>query len=185
MTRHTSVLGLVAAMLLGLSGAPQLAHGATDAATSPATEVATPVGERGGEELFMLFCRGCHAPGADHPGTMKLGLTKGEAQSVILNRADLPAEYISQVVRNGLLEMPPLRPTDITDEELSRLVEYIRTTPADKVPQEHPGGAYTYAPTFEQIVVFGILPRLYTVILPAVVVLVLLTIFLVRRRRKR
>jgi hypothetical protein len=88
-------------------------------------------------------------------------------------------------VRNGLLGMPPVRPTDVTDEELTRLVEYIRTTPADKVPQEHPGGAYTVAPTLEQIIVFGILPRLYTVILPAVAVLVLLTVVLVRRRRKR
>lgn len=190
MTRHTSTLRLVIAMLLGLSGSAQLAHSAaetsaTDAATSPAADATTPVGERNGEELFVLFCRACHAPGADHPGTVKLSQTKGDAQSVILNRQDLPAEYVTQVVRGGLLGMPPLRPTDVTDEELQRLVEYIRSTPADKTPPEHPGGAYTYAPTLEQIIVFGILPRLYTVILPAVVVLGLVVVFLIRRRRKR
>lgn len=182
MTRHTATLRLVAAMLLGLCGNVQLAHSATEA---PVAEAATPVGERSGEDVFVLFCRACHAPGADHPGTLKLSQTKGEAQSVILNRQDLPAEYIAQVVRGGLLGMPPVRPTDVTDEELQRLVEYIRTTPADRIPPEHPGGAYAHAPTLEQIVQFVILPKLYTVILPVVVAVVLLTMFLVRRRRKR
>lgn len=188
MTRHTSTLRLVIAMLLGLAGSAQLAHSAaetsaTDAATSPVADATTPVGERSGQELFVLFCRACHAPGADHPGTVKLSQTKGDAQSVILNRQDLPAEYITQVARGGLLGMPPLRPTDVTDEELQRLVEYIRSTPADKTPPEHPGGAYTYAPTLEQIYLFAIRPKLFTVILPAIAALVLLVV-LVRRRRK-
>ena len=190
MTRHTSTLRLVAAVLLGLAGSVQLAHSATetpatDVATSPVADATTPVGERSGEDVFVQFCRACHAPGADHPGTLKLSQTKGEAQSVILNRQDLPAEYIAHVVRNGLLGMPPLRPTDVTDEELTRLVEYIRTTPADKIPPEHPGGAYAHPPTLEQIWNFGIRPKLFTVILPVVVVVVLLTVLLVRRRRKR
>jgi hypothetical protein len=30
------------------------------------------------------------------------------------------------VVRRGLLEMAPLRPTDITDEELDALIAYLR-----------------------------------------------------------
>lgn len=190
MTRHTSTLRLVAAVLLGLAGNVQLAHSATEAtatdvATSPVADVATPVGERSGEDVFVLFCRACHAPGADHPGTLKLSQTKGEAQSVILDRQDLPAEYIAHVVRNGLLGMPPLRPTDVTDEELGRLVEYVRTTPADRIPPAHPGGAYAHPPTLEQIWLFGIRPKLFTVILPVVVTLVVLTVFLVRRRRKR
>ena len=190
MTRHTATLRLIAAALLGLAAGIPLAHSATEApagdiATSPVADATTPVGERSGQDVFVLFCRACHAPGPQHPGTTKLGYTKGQDKSVILNRQDLPAEYITQVVRGGLLGMPPVRPTDVTDEELTRLVEYIRTTPADKVPAEHPGGAYTYPPTLEQIIVFGIMPRLYTVILPAVAVLVLLTVVLVRRRRKR
>jgi len=173
MTRHTSTLRLVAAVLLGLAGSVQLAHSATetpatDVATSPVADATTPVGERSGEDVFVQFCRACHAPGADHPGTLKLSQTKGEAQSVILNRQDLPAEYIAHVVRNGLLGMPPLR-----------------TTPADKIPPEHPGGAYAHPPTLEQIWNFGIRPKLFTVILPVVVVVVLLTVLLVRRRRKR
>lgn len=190
MTRKTTIAKLAGATLLGLSWAGGV-HAAdtagtdgVDAAVSPPAERATPVGERGGEELFVLFCRACHAPGPAHPGTAKLALTKGEAQSVILNREDLPAEYIAHVVRNGMLGMPPLRPTDITDAELERLVTYVRSTPADQVPAEHPGGAYANPPTLEQIWNFGIRPRLFTVIVPAVVVLVLLTWLLVRRRRK-
>ena len=189
MTVQKNTLRLVAAVMLGLAGSLQLAHAASDApaadaTTSPVVDATTPVGERSGEELFVLFCRACHAPGADHPGTLKLSQTKGEAQSVILNRQDLPGEYIAHVVRNGLLGMPPLRPTDLTDEELTRLVEYVRATPADKIPPEHPGGAYAHPPTLEQIWLFGIRPKLFTVILPALAALVLLVVVVLRRRRK-
>lgn len=188
MTLKTTIATLAGAVLLGLfwlSGPAQAAAdtGALDAAVSPPADATTPVGERGGEELFVLFCRACHAPGPQHPATSKLAITKGADKSVILNREDLPAEYIAHVVRNGLLGMPPLRPTDLTEAELERLVQYVRSTPADKVPAEHPGGAYAHPPTLEQVWLFGIRPRLFTVILPAIVVLAVL-IALVRRRKR-
>ncbi|MDD3675082.1 c-type cytochrome [Thauera propionica] len=187
MTLKTTIATLAGAVLLGLSwlsGPAQAADtGAPDAAVSPPADATTPVGERGGEELFVLFCRACHAPGPQHPATSKLAITKGADKSVILNREDLPAEYIAHVVRNGLLGMPPLRPTDLTEAELERLVQYVRSTPADKVPAEHPGGAYAHPPTLEQVWLFGIRPRLFTVILPAIVVLAVL-IALVRRRKR-
>jgi mono/diheme cytochrome c family protein len=187
MTHKTTIKTLAAAALLGLSGMAGIVHAedqaSADAATSPPADATTPVGERSGEELFVLFCRACHAPGADHPGTAKLALTKGADKSVILNREDLPAEYIAHVVRNGLLGMPPVRPTDVTEAELERLVQYVRSTPADKIPAEHPGGAYTKAPTLEEIWVFGIKPRLYTVILPAIAAVVALIVLLRRRKR--
>jgi mono/diheme cytochrome c family protein len=187
MSIKTTITRLAGAALLGLCGAGVATAADTapaDAAASPPAEAVTPVGERSGEELFVLFCRACHAPGPEHPGTAKLALTKGADKSVILNREDLPAEYIAHVVRNGLLGMPPLRPTDVTEAELERLVEYVRSTPADKVPAEHPGGAYANPPTLAEIWNFGIRPRLFTVIVPAIVVLVVLTTLLVRRRRK-
>ena len=188
MTHKTTIRTLAVAALLslaGLSGTPMATEdAAADAAVSPQADAPTPIGERGGEELFVEFCRACHAPGLDHPGTAKLALTKGADKSVIVNREDLPAEYIAHVVRNGLLGMPPLRPTDVTDAELERLVDYVRDTPADKIPAEHRCGAYTKAPTLEEIWVFGIKPRLFTVILPAVVALVAVIVLLVRRRRR-
>jgi mono/diheme cytochrome c family protein len=187
MSIKTTITRLAGAALLGLCGAGAATAADTtpaDPAASPPAEAATPVGERSGEELFVLFCRACHAPGPAHPGTAKLTLTKGADKSVILNRDDLPAEYIAHVVRNGLLGMPPLRPTDVTEAELERLVQYVRSTPADKTPAEHPGGAYTKAPTLEEIWVFGIRPRLFTVILPAIVVLVAVIVLLLRRRKR-
>ena len=189
MTRKTTIKTLAAALLLGLGSLAGFALAADesttpDAAVSPKADAATPVGERSGEEVFVLFCRACHAPGPQHPATAKLAITKGADKSVILNREDLPAEYIAHVVRNGLLGMPPLRPTDVTDAELERLVQYVRTTPADKIPAENPGGAYTKAPTLEEIWIFGIKPRLFTVIVPAVVVLVAVIAFLLRRRKR-
>jgi mono/diheme cytochrome c family protein len=187
MTLKTTITTLAAAVLLGISWLSSPAQAAdtdaVDAAVSPPADATTPVGERSGEELFVLFCRACHAPGPQHPATSKLAITKGAANSVILNRNDLPAEYIAHVVRNGLLGMPPLRPTDVTEAELERLVQYVRSTPADKIPPEHPGGAYAHPPTLEQIWLFGIRPRLFTVILPAIVVLAVL-IALVRRRKR-
>ena len=187
MTRNTTIKTLAAAALLGLSGMARIVHAegqaGADAATSPPADATTPVGERSGEELFVLFCRACHGPGPQHPATSKLAITKGADKSVILNRDDLPAEYIAHVVRNGLLGMPPLRPTDVTDAELERLVQYVRSTPADKIPAEHPGGAYTKAPTLEEIWVFGIQPRLYNVILPAIAAVAALIVLLRRRKR--
>jgi hypothetical protein len=40
-------------------------------------------------------------------------------------RKDLSAGYIRSVVRNGLFEMPPFRPTEITDAQLTELANYL------------------------------------------------------------
>ena len=78
-----------------------------------------------GQQIYTLYCSACHDPGEGHAGTMKLALLKGEENSVITQRSDLNAEYIRFVVRDGLLEMAPFRPTDINDGELDSLIQYI------------------------------------------------------------
>ena len=78
-----------------------------------------------GQQIYTLYCSACHNPGEGHAGTMKLALLKGEENSVITERSDLNAEYIRFVVRDGLLEMAPFRPTDINDGELDSLIQYI------------------------------------------------------------
>ena len=78
-----------------------------------------------GKHKYELFCSGCHNAGEGHAGTMKLSLLKGEENSVITERNDLNAEYIRFVVRDGLLEMAPFRPTDISDSELDSVIQYI------------------------------------------------------------
>lgn len=89
----------------------------------------TPTGTREGAELYAQYCQACHDPGPGHPGTMMLASKKGEDQAVIRGRADLTADYVTAIVRGGLIEMAPFRPTDITDAELSRLVGYLLAPP--------------------------------------------------------
>lgn len=80
-----------------------------------------------GEHVYMLYCEGCHQPGPEGPGTRVLADRLGWDKAPLKGRADLAPEYVKQVVRNGLLEMAPLRPTDINDEELDRLIEYLHS----------------------------------------------------------
>jgi mono/diheme cytochrome c family protein len=78
-----------------------------------------------GKLVFERRCAECHAPGFGHPGTQQLGWTRGEGRAVLERRSDLTAAYIDFVVRNGLMEMPAFRPTEITDAELQQLADYL------------------------------------------------------------
>ena len=107
------------------AGAQSAAPAASEAVPPPAESGATtpasmdPVApSHEPQALWSRFCAGCHDPGLGHPGTMMLGVKKGEELAVIMGREDLPAEYIKTIVRGGLLEMAPFRPTEISDDEL-------------------------------------------------------------------
>jgi mono/diheme cytochrome c family protein len=78
-----------------------------------------------GKQLFERHCAPCHAPGFGHPGTMQLERVRGKALAVLEERKDLLPAYIAAVVRNGLVEMPPYRPTEIDDAALNALVNYL------------------------------------------------------------
>lgn len=78
-----------------------------------------------GKRLFDRFCAECHAPGFGHPGTQELGWARGPAYAVLEQRTDLQPAYVMQVVRNGLVEMPPFRPTEIDDSSLQQLENYL------------------------------------------------------------
>ncbi len=78
-----------------------------------------------GKQVFDKFCAECHAAGPGHPGTQRLGWNKGEASSLLEKRKDLSADYVRAIVRRGLFEMPPFRPTEVTDTELMALAEYL------------------------------------------------------------
>ncbi len=79
-----------------------------------------------GRQLFELYCAECHNPGDGHPATYMLGTKWGQEKAVIKGRDDLAPEYIANVVRGGLLEMAPFRPTEISDEDMKALIAYIR-----------------------------------------------------------
>ncbi len=86
---------------------------------------------RSGEKSWKLFCEGCHMPGPEGPGTRVLAARLGWDKAPLKGRQDLDPAYVKHVVRRGLIEMAPLRPTDITDEELDALITYLRE-PASK-----------------------------------------------------
>lgn len=78
-----------------------------------------------GKDTFERYCAACHAPGHGHPGTQQLGWTRGEAAAVLQQRKNLTPAYIKHVVRHGLLEMPPYRPSEIDDAALDALAIYL------------------------------------------------------------
>ena len=116
---------------LGLAALTACAQQGTDIPESAtigasATEASLPErSNRSGQVLFDLHCAACHRPGADYAGTKMLALVRDKDKAVIRQRTDLTADYIKTVVTNGLLEMPPFRPTDINEEELDSLANYI------------------------------------------------------------
>lgn len=78
-----------------------------------------------GNEVFNKNCAQCHSPGIAYPGTQQLGRTRGEQYAVLEERTDLTEVYIEFVVRNGLSAMTPFLPTEVTEEELINLTEYL------------------------------------------------------------
>lgn len=78
-----------------------------------------------GEEIYNRNCLPCHAEGPGHAGTMRLALRLGEEKSVLTKRNDLQAVYVKTIVRQGILLMPPFRPSEITDTELDALANFL------------------------------------------------------------
>ncbi|HUI61806.1 MAG TPA: cytochrome c [Steroidobacteraceae bacterium] len=78
-----------------------------------------------GKAVFDRFCAACHAPGPGHAGTERLAQARGASKAALEQRTDLTPDYIRLVVRNGLVEMPPWRLTEIDDAQLTQLVQYL------------------------------------------------------------
>ena len=85
-----------------------------------------------GKQIFDRVCAECHAPGSGHPGTQQLGWTRGATRAVLEQRLDLSPEYVAVVVRNGLVEMPAIRPTELSDAELRQVSSYLFRTERDR-----------------------------------------------------
>jgi hypothetical protein len=60
---------------------------------------------------------------------MRLTELRGTDAGVLERRRDLSGAYIHAVVRNGLLEMPPMRPTEVSDAELDALIRFLGASP--------------------------------------------------------
>ena len=59
------------------------------------------------------------------PGTIQLRHLRGKGRALIKERTDLSAEYIRVIVRKGMNGMPLFRRTEISNEELEALAEYL------------------------------------------------------------
>lgn len=102
-----------------------LGAGTLFAAVAAAYASEPPKGDRAdGAILYQRYCAGCHDAGPGHPGTMLLEQL-GRDPAPLIGRSDLDPEYTRAVVRNGLIEMPPFRPTELTEDDLDAVIAYI------------------------------------------------------------
>jgi mono/diheme cytochrome c family protein len=87
-----------------------------------------------GAENYALMCAGCHDPGPGHPGTMLLDQL-GRPVPTLIGRKDLELDYLRTIVRQGLIEMPPFRPTELSDAEIDEIYAHIMSAkPPEPVP---------------------------------------------------
>lgn len=79
--------------------------------------------ERSAPEMFADSCIYCHDAGGWGTRSLARRVPPGEAE--LLKRKNLPAGLTRMVVRRGIGAMPPLAPTDLTDDELDRLARWL------------------------------------------------------------
>jgi mono/diheme cytochrome c family protein len=119
--------------LIGSFAAGLLVLGSWAGATGCAADTLAPR-YAAGRAVYEKWCATCHDPGIIHPGTHAL-MTKypggSRASGAITAWTDLPATYVTFMVRHGMSVMPPFRKTEIGNGELAALAAYLsRNTPA-------------------------------------------------------
>ena len=75
------------------------------------------------EEIFASRCAYCHEAGGW--GTRVLARRVREGEAELRKRTGLPAAYTQLVVRRGIGAMPQFTPTELSDEELEALAEWL------------------------------------------------------------
>jgi len=101
-----------------------------------------------GRDAFERSCAQCHGKGPSEgrvpllAGTYALSLKyrNGELPAALEDRKDLTPELLESVVRYGIYSMPPLRKTEVSDQELKAIAAYL------KVSSRSPGGPIATGP---------------------------------------
>jgi cytochrome c5 len=96
-----------------------------DAQAAASQSVAAASDPAVGQTVFEHWCLPCHAPGGGHPGTNRLAERLSVENSVILERSGLTVDYVKAVVRNGFQMMPPFRITEVSEQELDAVANYV------------------------------------------------------------
>ena len=107
-----------AAVVLGLACASAFAQDGADRLAA-------------GRAVYTKWCAPCHDPGVTHPGTHALTVKyQGVKSGVLLEWKDLTPDTVKYLVRHGISVMPQFRKTEISDQELDALAEFLsRNTP--------------------------------------------------------
>jgi (+)-pinoresinol hydroxylase len=91
-----------------------------------AARAAEPPADAPGAAVYRRWCVPCHGAGPDKPGTGALQEKyHGKRPAQLEQRSDLSAEFVRQIVRQGVSVMPPFRKTEISDTELAALAAYL------------------------------------------------------------
>jgi (+)-pinoresinol hydroxylase len=124
--RPYPLIGSLAATLLAIGGVSAAVGAGTDAAAARFAP---------GRAVYEKWCAACHDPGIIHPGTHAL-MTKypggKRASGAITEWTDLPATYVTFMVRHGMSVMPQFRKTEISNTELAALGAYLSRNTAAK-----------------------------------------------------
>ena len=137
-------LAMHVARVFLVAGVTALSHTAQADPAAPSQSVwarATPKADlaltdpliRRGKEVFDAHCRTCHGAASTPasrgflPGTYALELRyKGKLPAALEQRTDLSADRVAAVVRHGGGGfMPPLRPTELSNDELKAVSAYL------------------------------------------------------------
>lgn len=138
------------ALYFGLVAAGALASGSVAISSPPRRGVSAgePAIVVQGRDAFERICAPCHGKGPSEgrvpllTGTYALSLKyrNGELPAALEDRTDLTPELIESVVRYGIFSMPPLRKTEVSDQELRAIAAYF------KVSSKNPGGPIMTGP---------------------------------------
>jgi mono/diheme cytochrome c family protein len=104
---------MVAALLAGVLQARQAV-----AAEPGAGSAASP-----GQALFRQKCGICHLENGT--GTFMLGRRLGPENALLEKRRNLAADYVTHVVRWGLMSMPRFSRVELPDSELKAVAAYL------------------------------------------------------------